>query len=203
MDMKVSRERATRNREAVVDAASRLFRAQGIEGAGIAAIMAESGLTHGGFYKQFGSKDALAAEACACALDRSARHWRGIVDRAGDDALDAIAEDYLSPRNRDLPERGCALIALGADAARRGGALAAAFRGGMDELAQVLQEAGTDRADALARLSQLVGAMVLARAVDDQPLSEEIMAATRRALATSADRTEVGGGISASPDHCP
>lgn len=184
--MKVSREQAARNREAVVDAASRLFRAQGVDGAGIAEIMASSGMTHGGFYKQFESKDALAAEACARSLDRSAGHWRDIVARAGDHALDAIAADYLSARNRDLPERGCALIALGADAARKGGALAEAFREGMEGLASVLEEAGADRGAALARLSQLVGAMVLARAVDHPGLSEEIMVAARGALSGGA-----------------
>jgi TetR/AcrR family transcriptional repressor of nem operon len=181
--MKVSRDQAARNREAVVDTAARLFRAQGVEGAGIAQIMAESGLTHGGFYKAFGSKEALAAEACTASLARSARHWRGITEKAGDSALKAIATDYLSPRNRDRPEEGCALIGMGADAARKGGPLADAFRDGMIGLASVLEEAGADRADALARLSQLVGAMVLARAVKDDALSDEIMAAARTALA--------------------
>jgi TetR/AcrR family transcriptional repressor of nem operon len=180
--MKVSREQAERNRATVVEAASRLFRAQGVEGAGIATIMAQSGLTHGGFYKQFGSKEALAAEACSHSLARSANHWRDIADTAQGDALAAIAADYLSPRNRDMPENGCALIGLGADAARRGGALADAFRHGMDGLAGILEQQGLDREQALARLSQLVGAMVLARAVKDESLSEEIMAATRAAL---------------------
>jgi len=183
--MKVSREQAARNREAVVDAASRLFRAQGVDGAGIAEIMAEGGLTHGGFYKQFGSKDVLAAEACARSLERSAAKWRGIASTAGSNALGAIAENYLSARNRDAPERGCALIGLGADAARKGGALAGAYRAGMEGLTDVLEGAGVNRSAALARLSQLVGAMVLARAVKDEALSDEIMAAARDALAAS------------------
>lgn len=188
--MKVSREQAERNRAAVVDAASRLFRSQGVEGAGIATIMAESGLTHGGFYKQFGSKEALAAEACARSLGRGADRWRSIARQASDEAsdkapekmLEAIAADYLSPRNRDMPEQGCALIALGTDAARKGGAIADAYREGMEALAAILEEAGAPRAQALARLSQMVGAMVLARAVKDEALSEEIMAASRSAM---------------------
>lgn len=180
--MRVSREQAERNRDAVIDAASRRFRAHGVDGAAIADVMAESGLTHGGFYKQFGSKDALAAEACARALERSARRWRDIAEGAGEDALDAIATDYLSPRNRDHPEKGCALVALGSDAARRGGALADAFRTGAEELAAVLEQAGAGRAEALARLSQMVGAMMLARAVKDEPLSQEIMDASRACL---------------------
>lgn len=184
--MKVSREQAERNRAAVVDAASRLFRSQGVEGAGIATIMAESGLTHGGFYKQFGSKEALAAEACARSLGRGADRWRSIARQASDKApekmLEAIAADYLSPRNRDMPEQGCALIALGTDAARKGGAIADAYREGMEALAAILEGAGAPRAQALARLSQMVGAMVLARAVKDEALSEEIMAASRSAM---------------------
>jgi TetR/AcrR family transcriptional repressor of nem operon len=181
--MKVSREQATRNREAVVDAASRLFRAQGVDGAGIAEIMAETGLTHGGFYKQFGSKNALAAEACAKSLERSARHWRAIADEAQGDPRAAIAKDYLSIRNRDRPERGCALIALAGDAARKGEGLADAYRAGVEGLLAVLEQAGDDREGALARLSQLVGAMALARAVKDDAFSQEIMAAAQKALA--------------------
>lgn len=180
--MKVSREQAERNRERVVDAASRRFREQGFDGASIVDIMRDSGLTHGGFYKQFESKDGLAAEACALSLDRSARHWRAIADKAGAEALDAIATDYLSARNRDLPAKGCALIAMGADAARKGDGLAEAYRHGVEALAAVLEEAGEDREQALARLSQLVGAMVLARAVKDEALSDEIMLAARAAL---------------------
>ncbi len=180
--MKVSREQAERNRANVVEAASRLFRAQGVEGAGIATIMAQSGLTHGGFYKQFGSKEALATEACQRSLERSANRWQSIVEGAPGDALAAIAADYLSPRNRDMPERGCALIGLGSDAARRGGALADAFREGMLGLVDILEQQGLDRGAALSRLSQMVGAMVLARAVKDEGLSEEIMAASRDVL---------------------
>lgn len=181
--MKVSREQAERNRDKVVDTAARLFREHGLGGVSIGEVMRESGLTHGGFYKQFVSKEALAAEACRHALDRSADRWRGIVGATAEGgALAAIAQDYLSIRNRDAPETGCALAALGPDSARRGGELAAAFRGGFEELAGILEQAGADRADALARLAQMVGAMVLARAVDDAALSEEILQAARGSL---------------------
>ena len=174
--MKVSREQAERNREKVVDAASRLFRARGVEGVGIGEVMRECGLTHGGFYNQFESKEALAAEACATSLARDAAKWRRLS-----------AADYLSARNRDAPETGCALIALGPDAARKGGPLAAAFREGFEDLTAALQNAGiADRDAALARMAQLVGTMVLARAVDDPALSEELLAANRRALGVEA-----------------
>lgn len=182
--MKVSREQAARNREAVVETASRLFRARGVDGVGIGEVMRECGLTHGGFYNQFQSKDALVAEACATSLARSAERWRTVVGEAvPGEAAQAIAANYLSARNRDAPETGCALIALGADAARRGGDLADAFRKGFEDLTAILQESDTmDRDAALARMAQMVGAMVLARGVADPGLSEEILAATRKAL---------------------
>ncbi|MEJ7935151.1 TetR/AcrR family transcriptional regulator [Sphingobium sp. AN558] len=186
--MKVSRERAAHNRDAVVEAASRLFRSHGVDGVSIGEIMQESGLTHGGFYKQFGSKEALAAEACARALERGAERWRGIIDAAAPgDEVKALTQDYLSARNRDAAETGCALVAVGTDSARKGGALATAFRGGMEGLADILTERTGDRSRALAHLSQMVGAMVLARAVGDPALSEEILEAARGALDAGPD----------------
>lgn len=187
--MKVSRDQAARNRERVIEAASRLFRARGVDGVGIGEVMRECGLTHGGFYNQFESKDALVAEACAASLASSAARWRALAAEAGDGGgATAIAANYLHPRNRDAPETGCALIALGADAARRGGDLASAFRDGFENLTAILQQAGLDmgRQVALARMAQMVGAMVLARGVDDPLLSDEILAATRQALGAAA-----------------
>jgi TetR/AcrR family transcriptional repressor of nem operon len=177
--MKVSREQAARNRDRVVDTASRLFRAHGVDGVGIGEVMRACGLTHGGFYNQFASKDALAAEACAAALAASAARWRAIAARA-QDVPAAITADYVSSRNRDAAETGCALIALGPDAARKGGEMAAAFRAGLLDLAGILEEdGGMARTDALARLAQMVGALVLARGVGDEALSDQIMAAVR------------------------
>lgn len=99
------------------------------------------------------------------------------------DPVPALAADYLSARNRDALETGCALVALAADAARRG-EVAAAFRAGLLRLAEVVEQAAPDqgREGALAMVSQMVGAMVLARAVDDKDISDTILAATRKAL---------------------
>ena len=187
--MKVSRDQAARNREKVIDAASRLFRARGVEGVGIGEVMRECGLTHGGFYNQFDSKEALVAEACAASLANSATRWREVAAQAEEDhAPAAIAANYLSVRNRDAAETGCALIALGPDAARRGGDLAGAFRDGFETLAAILQQAGSgmERQAALAQIAQMVGAMVLARGVADPALSDEILAAARHALGVPA-----------------
>ncbi|AZI36111.1 putative transcriptional regulator [Caenibius tardaugens NBRC 16725] len=182
--MKVSRDRAAENRRAVVDNASRMFRTHGVDGVGIGAIMRESGLTHGGFYAQFGSKEQLAGEACAEALQDSFARWRRIARANPDRVIAALAEAYLSERHRDDPEQGCALVALGADAARNDGAVADAFREGLLNLVGVVEEAvpEAEQDHALAAVAQMVGAMVLARAVHDRALSNRIMAASRMAL---------------------
>lgn len=181
--MKVSREQARRNREAVVEAASRLFRARGVEGVAIGEVMRAGGMTHGGFYNQFPSKDALAAEACNRALEGSVARWRRIAEEAGADGAKAIVRDYLSARNRDAPETGCALVSLGPEAARRGGGMAAALRDGLEGLVEAYAAAGgVERDEALAAVAQMVGAMMLARAVDDEALSDQLLVATRAAL---------------------
>lgn len=190
--MKVSREQAARNRDKVIDAASGLFRRHGVDGVAIGEVMQACGLTHGGFYNQFASKDALAAEACTRSLAKGAERWRAIAAdaTAGDGAI-AIAADYVSVRNRDRPDTGCALIALGSDAARRGGELASAYRDGLETLTAILETSSPalSRDAALARMAQMVGAMVLARGVAGPALSDEILAATRKALGTDDEIT--------------
>src|SRR5262245_37831732 len=112
--MRVSREQAAANRERIVEAAARLFRECGFDGVGVDAIMKEAGLTHGGFYGHFGSKDDLAAEAVARALAQ------GTEKLGGDMNLDAFVRAYLSERYCADRGDGCALAALGADMAREG-----------------------------------------------------------------------------------
>ena len=97
--MKVSREQAAENRARVVEVAGRLFREKGFEGIAVAEIMKGAGLTHGGFYHQFGSKDDLAAVACAQMLSDQAAGWRKLA--AGDDPLGTLVNSYLSTRHRD------------------------------------------------------------------------------------------------------
>src|SRR6267142_4009585 len=105
--MKVSREQAIANREKVVDVASALFRKHGIDGVGVADLMKSAGLTHGGFYGQFDSKEHLMVEACEQALKKSEHTWREILERAPKKALSAIASFYLSRKHRDNPGAGC------------------------------------------------------------------------------------------------
>src|SRR6266404_1959609 len=116
--MKVSREQAAQNRERILDAAARLFRERGLEGIGVADTMKAAGLTHGGFYGHFSSKEDLIAQACARAFSRSHERWSKMVGRTPDDPLSSIVRSYLSRGHRDDPGTGCTLAALGPDIAR-------------------------------------------------------------------------------------
>ena len=184
--MKVSREQAQENRARVLEAAARLFRERGIDGIGLAELMKSVGLTHGGFYRQFGSKEELVAEACAFAFERSAAKWRRTAAAHPQDAVEAIARWYLTPEHRERPGAGCAAAALAGDMAREGVHARQAFTQGVRDLVEVLAGAGTEasaparRSDALAAFSTMVGAMVLARAVDDPELADELLLAARK-----------------------
>jgi len=181
--MKVSRERCAENRQRILDVASKLFREKGFDGIGVADIMKGAGLTHGGFYGHFASKDDLIAEACARAISGSVNSWAQIVEQGHDDAAAAIVDGYLSTKHRDRPGTGCLFAALGPDVARQGKPIRRVFTEGVRARLEILAGAvaGRSRAarrrKALATMSGLVGAMVLARAVDDPSLSEEILAA--------------------------
>ena len=179
--MKVSREQAARNRERIVETAAQLFRERGFEGIGVADLMKEAGLTHGGFYGHFSSKEDLIAEASARALMRSLARLTKVAERAPGDPLLAVAEAYLTSRHRDHPGAGCLLAALGPDVSRQGPAVRRCVtdyvRAAVDLLATLVP--GTSKAarrqKAISTYATLVGAMVMARAVDDRALSQEIL----------------------------
>src|SRR6476619_2991342 len=118
--MKVSRQQAAQNRERIVEAAAQLFRERGFEGIGVADLMKEAGLTHGGFYGHFESKEDLMAQACTRASARSRALWTRLAERAPRDPLAEIASVYLTARHRDDPGDGCLMAALASDAARQG-----------------------------------------------------------------------------------
>jgi len=114
-----SRSQASENRTRILDVASGLFRAHGVEAVGIADIMKAAGMTQGGFYKHFDSKDALAVEACALAFDGAERSWRNVANdagAAGRKGAQAIVDYYLTDKP---PESTCPMIAFAPDAARR------------------------------------------------------------------------------------
>lgn len=194
--MRVSREQAAENRERVVQTAARLFREHGFDGIGVADLMKQAGLTHGAFYGHFDSKDDLMAEASARALEESLAYWHKRIEHAGADGLATVVGKYLSPAHRDHPGRGCAFAALGAEAQRHTPAVRRAMTAGLRPLLDVLgrllpgRSKAAKRQKALAAFSAMVGALVLARAVDDEALSGEIL----QAVAVSITGAEPGHG---------
>ena len=193
--MKVSREEAAQNRERIIEVAARLFRERGFDGVGVAELMKGAGLTHGGFYGHFASKEDLMAQACARAVENTLDVMRQVVDSDRRHALFTIASAYLSAEHRDRTGDGCALAALGSEAARQGSPLRGAFTQGVRSMVDLLTQllAGKSRRAkrkrALAIYASLVGALVLARAVDDAELSEEVMQSVLASIGHAARTT--------------
>jgi len=189
--MKVSREQAAQNRERILDAAARLFRERGFEGIGVADTMKAAGLTHGGFYGHFSSKEDLIAEACARAFSRSHERWSKMVGRTPDDPLSSIVRSYLSRRHRDDPGTGCTLAALGPDIARHDSGVRRAVADGLRSAFNLLsglvpsKSEAARRQKAISTYATLVGAMIMARAVDDAALSQEILDAAQVSVSGS------------------
>jgi len=192
--MRVSRKKAAESRERILDAASGLFRAKGFGGIGVADIMKAANLTHGGFYGHFESKDDLVAEASRRSMARAAANWTRVVAEAGDKPYVALLDHYLNPTHRDEPGKGCAFASLGTDAARGGTEVRKAFAEGLEPLIEILTNAlpgfskPARRRKAVAAMAALVGALTLARAVDDETLSDEILEAVRQELRAAAYR---------------
>lgn len=174
--MKVSREQMAENRRRILDEAGRLFRDKGFEAVTVAEVMKAAGLTHGGFYGHFGSKDDLVAQTLAHVL---------AADAGGGGDLRAYVEDYLSPRHRDNCAGGCPTAALAAavrlqtPAARS--AMTEGLRSQIDRASKALPEldAADRRRVAIGSWAAMVGAVILARAIDDPTLSDEVLEQTR------------------------
>ncbi|AEG48777.1 regulatory protein TetR [Sphingobium chlorophenolicum L-1] len=187
--MRVSRKQAEMNREHVIDVASRLFREHGFDGIGLDDLMKGAGLTRGAFYGQFPSKAALAEEASERALTQSVNKLADAVSADADRPVSTLANYYLSVAHRDFASGGCALAALASDAAREGDGVRSKFTEGVEahlELFEDVLSSSPRRADfddAAVALSTLVGALILARAVNDETLSRRILAAAARAVA--------------------
>lgn len=184
--MRVSREQARQNRERVLSASSVLLRERGVDGVGISDLMSEAGLTHGGFYKQFGSKADLVEQACARALADTTAFWDSYVEGA-DEPRARFIRGYLSERHRDSVGEGCLLPALAAEARREAQPIRNVFTEAIRAYADRLDEpvearTAESRTEALSTLALMVGAVLLARASDDPRLSEEILAAARQRI---------------------
>lgn len=190
--MRVTKAQAQANREHIVETASVLFRERGFDGVGVADLMAAAGFTHGGFYKHFGSKADLMAEAAASSLAQS------LTDSADID-VPAFVNLYVSRNHRDAPGGGCTLAALCGDAARQSPELKATFASGIENMLAALEsryETGQDvaqeeaqeevRAKMLDMLAHAVGAIMLSRACpDDSALADEILEICRARIITS------------------
>lgn len=182
--MPYPKDHKERTRGRILEEAGEAFREHGFDGVSVPAIMKRAGLTHGGFYAHFESKEALFAEACRTSLGFTSRT---LAERASaaprGERLDAVVTAYLSPDHRDHPERGCSIPALGPEISRQSQAVREAFtesfRTFIDTLGDLLPE-GRPREDAYVLAAELVGAVVMARAVDDPQVGDEILAACRR-----------------------
>ncbi len=193
---RASKQQSLDHRLAITDASARLMRERGIHGVSVSELMAAAGLTHGGFYGHFDSKEALTGAACTHAFTESVQRWQQRIaaqpDR--DSALLALTESYLSTRSRDRPGVSCPATALACDVAREppGTPLRAAFAAGMGQLIDVLtslqhgDDAVADRRAAMAQFATMVGAVILARATAGDTLSDELLAAARISSARAA-----------------
>jgi TetR/AcrR family transcriptional repressor of nem operon len=181
--MRVSREAAAASKARITGEAARLMRENGIAATSVADVMSAAGMTTGGFYKHFASKDEMAAAAVRQAFDSVLeRMEQAETPAARMAARRAYLRNYLSREHIGNPGRGCPVAALGPDAMRAGDLLAPEFQRGVEETLRLL---GADelpksaRAALMRQMASYVGALVLARAVGDGPLRAEILKAVQ------------------------
>jgi TetR/AcrR family transcriptional repressor of nem operon len=192
--MRMSREAMAEHRREIVAAASRLLRERGIEGTSVADLMQAAGLTHGGFYRHFESKEALVAETVQSIYDSLVKGFEVKADKTSEAEVVAdYAAKYLTRYHVANPGMGCPMAALGVEAARETADVRRVFANGtqrtIDKLSAGLSGSPAERRlKAVRMLASLVGAVVIARAVGDGALSEEVLAANREALGVSAPR---------------
>lgn len=198
--------RKEESHQRILTAAGRRFRADGLDGAGVAAIMGEAGLTHGGFYAHFAGKEALIAVALEAALAQDRGRWlAGLEALAPEDAYRVIVGRYLSPAHRDGAATGCAMASLSSELARRQGpprlAFERAFLALLDGLEQYLPEQATlgRRERAIATTALCLGGLLLSRMVADPALADAILLACRRTARSGAAAPAAGLPLDARP----
>jgi TetR/AcrR family transcriptional repressor of nem operon len=182
-EMRVSKEQAAENRERILKAASRLMRERGISGVGVDALTEAAGMTHGSLYSQFGSKERLVREALAYAIAGKEQELPKKF------ALGDYVSQYLSAVHRDSPGSGCPLAALCCEMPRQSRGVRARFTAGLRGMVGQLSDRMSSEKkprqrdeEALATIASLIGAVVLARAVSDHKLSDDILLATKKRL---------------------
>lgn len=177
-----SQEEKEKSHRQIVEIAAARMRESGTEGPGVAEIMKAAGLTHGGFYKHFDSRDDLVAEAVDAAIEQGQSDLSRAVEGAAD-PLAAFLEEYVSEKHRDNPGAGCTVVALGADAARADPRVRASYGAQVEKYIARMEDllgGGEDaRPKAIAAVTSMVGAVLISRAIDDEALSEEILGEVR------------------------
>lgn len=179
--MKISKEQMAEHRESIIDSAARGFREKGFEGISVVDLMKEAGLTHGGFYNHFVSKDELICLAIARSFDQMTARWEGYIKRFKADPISAIIDGYLSERHLQHPETGCVVAALATETAKQAAPVKAAMASGIERLLHLLEQhvsgrtLAQRRARAVSMLSQMTGAMILARSQDNPSLAKEFL----------------------------
>lgn len=182
--MPLSKEHKAETRERILRKAGALFRRDGIDGVSVPALMKEAGLTHGGFYAHFASKDDLVAAIIERAFNETSEYLDAAA-KGVDSPVDAVIDAYVGAFHRDHPEQGCVIAALGSEAARGKpvvrGALARGIRHAAKRLGETLNLSEDAEDEALALYSGLVGAIVLSRACGEDPeLSDRILDLCRK-----------------------
>jgi TetR/AcrR family transcriptional regulator, transcriptional repressor for nem operon len=187
--VKKSKVETAETRRRIVETAGREFRRKGVHATGLADVMAAAGLTHGGFYRHFQSKDQLVAEACAVGMESIVAKAEAAASQGdGRSGLEAIIASYLAINHRDDRSGGCPLASLGSELARADDETRAAASAGFLKLVELLARHARRRkpelakSDALFALSAMVGAVTLSRIVSDPDLSTAILSDTRRHL---------------------
>ena len=187
--MRYSKEHKQETHARIVKKASVRLREKGAHGIGVADLMKEAGLTHGGFYAHFDSREALVIEAFAYAMDRSTERWRKVAeDTPPEKRLATIVETYLTPLHRDDPGHGCAVPTLGAEIARESPKTRKAFAAKLEAMIDMMADQILDvprksaRKQAVAALATMMGTLVLSRIAGNGEFSDEILAAGREAV---------------------
>jgi TetR/AcrR family transcriptional repressor of nem operon len=187
--MRYSKEHKQETHARIVRKASVRLREKGAHGIGVADLMKEAGLTHGGFYAHFDSREALVMEAFAYAMDRSTERWRKLAEQTPPDKrLATIVETYLTPLHRDDPGHGCAVPTLGAEIARESPKTRKAFAAKLEQMIDMVADQVPDvprkgaRKQAVAALATMMGTVVLSRIAGSGEFSDEILAAGREAV---------------------
>jgi TetR/AcrR family transcriptional repressor of nem operon len=183
--MRRSREATAQSKASIVSAAAKMVRERGVESTGIADVMEAVGMTNGGFYRHFKSKDEMIGSAIKAAFDEIAdRFSRRLRDNGPTAAVQAYVEEYLSDRHIEHPGHGCPVAAVAADASRFQGAFTSEFFEGAERLIRYLASSSSGhagsaakRSKAIRQLAMLVGAVVIARAVGKSALRHEVIAA--------------------------